>query len=712
MIKRLGLALILAGLAICPNASGQVLSATAHCASGPATDVAFDAANSKLYVIDLLSGTVCVYNAGALLSEDASSPINHPFGAGVGLPPTPVARGLAFDSTNNQLVALARVGTVPPTVSFQIQAFDSTGSPIGSAVTVNDSDSDLYGLTYDSLNDLFWSRDNVADRLLGINPTTGNIDQEIAIPLGADEVIFGTGISHDVVGGEGFFDITYGNLLANTANRILRIDSTGARTGVDLDATSIDQIQGIARDGDSLFASSGTNFVFEVNLPNPDPIPPSEFIGRSLESGQVQLTWVNNGPGTSGGYDGIQIKRNGVLINTDASGDSTSFVDTPPDDVSSVQYTIEGIVANMGNQDVAPRTITVRVGPGSLVDFKQFAAAKPYGIAYDPAGDRIFVTEDSASSGMVFIYDTDLNLVDMFDTGFTRIRGVAYDFVRDIVHVSRQSSNTISRYDAVNGFAPLGSYGISGLGAGASDLRDLTYDSNIDAIVVIATQLGSRRFIAVDPDEMAICCDLAQPACQSNPVSCLGVTKSTATPPVITTLGSGIAKTPADANSVDGYWLATVESTPGVVPQSQQFFPTTGVNDTFILSFGVIGPSVQIAGAIRGIDDADNTLFVANSVTGTLFKLLLAAGGTDFIRGDANQDLNIDVSDATYLLNYLYAAGPAPDCLDAADVNDNGVIDLSDSLYLILHLFLSAPPPPAPYPDSGADPTFTDPFSC
>ena len=42
--------------------------------------------------------------------------------------------------------------------------------------------------------------------------------------------------------------------------------------------------------------------------------------------------------------------------------------------------------------------------------------------------------------------------------------------------------------------------------------------------------------------------------------------------------------------------------------------------------------------------------------------------------------------------------GATPDCLDAADADQSGVHDLSDAIYVLNYLFLGGKPPPAPGP--------------
>ncbi|MEM7234338.1 MAG: hypothetical protein AAF517_19325, partial [Planctomycetota bacterium] len=72
-----------------------------------------------------------------------------------------------------------------------------------------------------------------------------------------------------------------------------------------------------------------------------------------------------------------------------------------------------------------------------------------------------------------------------------------------------------------------------------------------------------------------------------------------------------------------------------------------------------------------------------------------------FQRGDANGDFGQDLSDAVFVLTFLFLGGDGPVCMAAADTNDSGVVDLSDPIALLNHLFLGGPQPAAPYPDLG-----------
>jgi Ca2+-binding EF-hand superfamily protein len=82
--------------------------------------------------------------------------------------------------------------------------------------------------------------------------------------------------------------------------------------------------------------------------------------------------------------------------------------------------------------------------------------------------------------------------------------------------------------------------------------------------------------------------------------------------------------------------------------------------------------------------------------------------GLEFVRGDANFDGQVEISDAVGVLGFLFLGQTAPLCLDAADANDTGDIDMSDPLTLLWSLFLGGPPLPEPSSAAGEDPTADD----
>jgi hypothetical protein len=82
-----------------------------------------------------------------------------------------------------------------------------------------------------------------------------------------------------------------------------------------------------------------------------------------------------------------------------------------------------------------------------------------------------------------------------------------------------------------------------------------------------------------------------------------------------------------------------------------------------------------------------------------------------FIRGDANGDHGVDISDAMRTLGYLFLDSRRIDCLDAADANDDGAINIADATYSLNFLFNGGPEMPPPFPRASIDPT-SDGLSC
>lgn len=63
------------------------------------------------------------------------------------------------------------------------------------------------------------------------------------------------------------------------------------------------------------------------------------------------------------------------------------------------------------------------------------------------------------------------------------------------------------------------------------------------------------------------------------------------------------------------------------------------------------------------------------------------------ICGDADRSSIVNVSDAVYLIAYVFSGGPAPNPLSAGDVDCNGIVNISDVVYLIGYIFAGGPAP-------------------
>ena len=89
--------------------------------------------------------------------------------------------------------------------------------------------------------------------------------------------------------------------------------------------------------------------------------------------------------------------------------------------------------------------------------------------------------------------------------------------------------------------------------------------------------------------------------------------------------------------------------------------------------------------------------------------VLETGGGIDirrgFIRGDANKDDGVDISDPIFALQWIFNGARTPPCLDAADANNDTRNDISDTIWLFNYLFKGGPQPSEPFPQPGVDPS-------
>lgn len=62
-------------------------------------------------------------------------------------------------------------------------------------------------------------------------------------------------------------------------------------------------------------------------------------------------------------------------------------------------------------------------------------------------------------------------------------------------------------------------------------------------------------------------------------------------------------------------------------------------------------------------------------------------GAGSYICGNANSDESVNVSDAVYIINYVFAGGDPPNPLNSGEVNCDGSVNVSDAVFIINYVF-------------------------
>ncbi len=69
---------------------------------------------------------------------------------------------------------------------------------------------------------------------------------------------------------------------------------------------------------------------------------------------------------------------------------------------------------------------------------------------------------------------------------------------------------------------------------------------------------------------------------------------------------------------------------------------------------------------------------------------------TQYVCGDANGDLSVNVGDAVFLINYIFSGGAGPEPNESGDANCDGAVNVGDAVYLINFVFNGGAAPCCP----------------
>ncbi len=159
-------------------------------------------------------------------------------------------------------------------------------------------------------------------------------------------------------------------------------------------------------------------------------------------------------------------------------------------------------------------------------------------------------------------------------------------------------------------------------------------------------------------------------------------------PPTINALG------PAEGVAGDTIEIRGENFLPGI---------TVFFGDTLAPSAQRISPTKIIVEVPEGSGAVEVTVRNSNGQEASGVTFTYIEEGSVFVRGDANNDGAVDISDAVAVVGHLFL-GMDLGCQDAADADDDEQLVITDAVYLLDFLFRSGAPPAPPYPASGTDP--------
>lgn len=133
-----------------------------------------------------------------------------------------------------------------------------------------------------------------------------------------------------------------------------------------------------------------------------------------------------------------------------------------------------------------------------------------------------------------------------------------------------------------------------------------------------------------------------------------------------------------------------------------EVFDTSNQTIRHVTPAGIVVTAAGLAGYAGSIDgtgsaarfsgpggvavDAGGNVYVADSNN---FSIRTSASG--FARGDVDGDGTVGTADLIYLINTLFANGPAP--VGSGDADGDGNVDINDVFYLVNYLFAGGAAP-------------------
>ena len=166
---------------------------------------------------------------------------------------------------------------------------------------------------------------------------------------------------------------------------------------------------------------------------------------------------------------------------------------------------------------------------------------------------------------------------------------------------------------------------------------------------------------------------------------------------------SSVAHSPEFATEIDSIIItATIESDNTVSAVYLYLDKGTGFVQQDFYDDGLHhdeSPGDNIYGVVLAPIDETNLahyyIYAANEIGGHINDPYIAPEATysiqidavPYVCGDANNDLNVNVSDAVYIINFVFSGGAEPLPYKSADANCDTNVNVSDAVYLINFVF-------------------------
>lgn len=107
--------------------------------------------------------------------------------------------------------------------------------------------------------------------------------------------------------------------------------------------------------------------------------------------------------------------------------------------------------------------------------------------------------------------------------------------------------------------------------------------------------------------------------------------------------------------------------------------------DTLILETDL----VEFLNSYSDVTDGEEIRYAVSGqfTTGEDFTAFGRAVMGNYLTGDANGTGEVNIADASYLINYVFYSGAPPVSMEASDVNGDGRVNIADASYLVCYIF-------------------------